>query len=333
MNANDLLLALNDADDAYVWQAAHAGSTIKMVSAKKKPRRLMRVLIAAIIILSLSATAYGIREVIGIRNDRWLQTPALDPLQVVREAISRQLEKEYTVSVTVEEILVDDAETQKVYDWVPDSMLALRNGYGSRPEALEGKGLEDFKAVYARYTVVYDHEKTFYRDGTLNQYFYLVRDKHGNWMIFDSSDEQELTPIPEEPSTEPSEAGSEPAPAASSEYDGAIETVTEMVKKWEVYEDVDRVTVDAAAYDPAQTEAALQHLAGTTLAQGNGWTEAYLKNHMAAITVTYTVWYAPDPQLPEGSHVTETATYWLLRDPATGTWSNSEITGIMDAAN
>ena len=239
-----------------------------------------------------------------------------------REAISRQSEKDYTVSVKVEQILIDDAETQRIYEWQPDSILAMRNGCGPRPEALEGKQLADVKAIYARYSVVYDHEKTYYRDGTLEQYFYLVRGAEGNWEIFDSSDERNLSPAADPEPGVPDEK--EPQTAPEEDHSAAIRAVTEMVKKWEELESVSRVTVDEAAFDPEKTEAALQRLNGTVLAIGNGWTEDDLKNHLAAITVTYTIWQ-------DGSPMRETATYWLLQDPTTGAWANSEITGIMDS--
>ena len=318
MNANDMIDALNDVNDAYIWNAGHAGRMGKSVPAKKKPRILYRALLAAAIVIALASTVFGIGELIGIWNDRWLQTPASDPIQVVREAISRQNEKDYAVSVNVEQILIDDAETQRIYAWQPNSILAIRDGYGPRPEALEGKQLADVMAIYARYSVVYDHEKSFYRDGTLNQYFYLVRSADGNWEIFDSSDVRSMGPAADPEPGVPEEKVQQTTPAR--DYSEAILAVTDMVKKWEAFEDVSRITVDEAAFDPEKTVAALQRLNGTTLAIGNGWTEDYLKNHMAAITVTYTIWQ-------DGSPMTETASYWLLQDPTTGEWANSEIIG------
>ena len=331
MNAMGFLLALNEADEDYVQRAGMAGGHFA-AAGRKRHRGLMRALLTAAVVLALSVTVFAVGELIGIWNDRWLQTPAPEPEAVVREAISRQTEKEYTVSVTVEAITMDEAETQKVFAWTSDSMLAMQNGFGSRPAALEGKQRDEVKAVYARYTVVYDHTKTFYRDGTLWQYFYLVRNADGNWEIFDSSDAQLLGPTSDtdadaEPDDQQTLASTQAAPTPERVRDvsGAIAAVTAMIQRWEDFDNVSRVTVDAADYDPAQTEAALQRLCGTVLADKNGWTETYLNDHMAAITVTYTLWQG-------GSRETETATYWMLQDPETGVWQNSEITGIMDAA-
>ncbi len=321
MNANDIIDALNDVNDAHIWNAGHSGKMGKSVPTKKKPRILYRALLVAAIVIALASTVFGVGEILVIWNYRWLQTPAPDPIQVVREAISRQIEKDYTISVKVEQILPDDAETQRIFAWQPNSILAIRNGYGPRPEALEGKRIEDVQAVYVRYSVVYNHEKTFYQDGTLNQYFYLVRNVNGTWEIFDSSSESNVIPAvaPKPGVLDQMEQQTTP----EKDYSTAIQAVTEMVKNWENADNVSRISVDEAAFDSEKTAAALQRLNGTVLAIGNGWTEEYLKDHMAAITVTYTIWQ-------DGSPMTETATYWLLHDPTTGEWANSEITGIME---
>lgn len=323
MNASLFLQAMNDVDDAFIWQSEHSEPGKKDVPVKYPSRFLFRAIMAAAIIIAFAATVYGAGALLDIWNDRWLQTPSVDPIQLVQEAIDRQMEKDYTVSVQVEEILEDEAETQRVYDWAPDSMLAMLNGYGARPEALEGKTPEEVKAVYARYTVVYDHTKTFYRDGTLYQYFYLVQNTEGTWEIFESTDALELQTFPSEPGDASLPADTE-ASAAETDYSEAIAVVLEMIERWEAFEDVSKVTIQAAAFDQEQTEAALQRLVGTAFAQGNGWTEDFLTHHMAAITVTYTIWQDGNPQ-------TETACYWLLQDPASGAWYPSEITGFMDA--
>lgn len=54
-------------------------------------------------------------SVVGLWNDRWLYTPGADPCEVVREAVSRQVEKVYTVSVAVEEVRLDETEKQKIF--------------------------------------------------------------------------------------------------------------------------------------------------------------------------------------------------------------------------
>ena len=90
MNPEQFMTALNEADDAYIQQAGLAGGHFSAVRRKQQPRLLIRILLAAAIILTLSATVYAGGEIIGIWNDRWLYTANTDPVEVVREAVSRR---------------------------------------------------------------------------------------------------------------------------------------------------------------------------------------------------------------------------------------------------
>ena len=132
----------------------------------------------------------------SVPDDQWLYTPGADPCEVVREAISRQSEKGYTRSVSVEEVRADEAEKQKILTGAVDSQLGLRNGFGGVVEALRKMDPEDFTVVYARYIVEYDHIKTSCRDEQLGQYFYLIRQEDGNWMIYDVFS-SEKDPLPD----------------------------------------------------------------------------------------------------------------------------------------
>ena len=194
MNASQFLAALEQTEDVYVQQAGLAGGHFKSKRAGRTRRVLFRALMAAAILFALSATVFGVGELIGIWNDRWLQTPAADPTQVVREAISRQTEKEYTISVRVDELRVDESEKALVLAGDLNCELARRNGFGSSAEALRQLDPEQLVVVYVRYTVEYDHTKTFYPDGTLDQYFYLKRNEEGNWEIAESTDTQDAAP-------------------------------------------------------------------------------------------------------------------------------------------
>ena len=325
MNDRELLLAFNDIDDVYLQQAGVAGGHFAAKRRKQAPRILVRVLLAAAILAALSATAFGAERLLGIWNDRWLHTPSPDPLAVVEEAVSRQAEKDYTLSVTLEEVREDEAETARVLAGDADSQLARMNG---DPAQLAVKDPGEVTAVYARYTVAYDHTKTFYRDGTLYQYFYLVKNGDGAWEIFDSTDPREVT-VPPAPEDAAPETARPTTPLPEADQQAAEAAATAMVLKWADFEDVETVTVDRAEYSPAQTEAAIARLRGAVLAEGNGWTEAFLRENLAAVELTWTTAYVSDPPLLPGGQVTETGTYWLLRDPDTGAWENSEITGIM----
>ena len=318
MNSEMLLYALEAAAPEDVLHAGKAAGYLG--GRKKKMRPVTRVLLIAAVVGLLLAGAVCADMVLGVWNDRWVQTPAADPAAAVRSAVENQTMKEYTIRVAVESVREDPAEAQKVYTGARDSMLALQNGWADHSAELAEKcrGPENFKAMYCVYDVEYDHTKTWYADGRLGQWFYLIPDQKGRWEIWDSCDAVSLeAPAQEEP----------PEPA---DADGAVQAVVAMVEKWELFDDVDAITVDRAECSAERRDRALALVVGSPLAEANGWTEAYLKENLAAVEITWTTTYAPAPDLPDRAPETETAVYYLLRDPATGDWKNSEITGFMD---
>ncbi len=116
-------------------------------------------------------------------DESWHYTPAADPVDTVREALTRETEKDYAISLTLEELRLDDMEKELVRAGDLESELVRRNGYGPDAEALAALPPEDFAVVYAVYTVEYDHTKIPYLDGRVDQYFYLIRNQEGNWEI------------------------------------------------------------------------------------------------------------------------------------------------------
>lgn len=325
MKSELLLSALEAAAPEDVLHAGRAGGYLG--EAKKRRRPVTRVLLVAAAVCVLLAGVACADMVLGIWNDRWVQEPAPDPAQTVRSAVENQTKKEYTLSVAVESVREDPAEAEKVYTGAKDSMLAMQNGWADNVAELEALcgGPENFKAMYCVYNVAYDHTKTWYTDGRLGQWFYLFRDAKGRWEIWDSCDPVALD-APVEPVQETSQQTEEALESAPEprDVDGAVQAVIAMVKKWELFDDVSAITVDRAAYSPERRDRALGVVLGSPQAEANGWTEDYLKNHMAAVEITYTTQFADRPD------ETETAVYYLLRDPATGDWKNSEITGMMD---
>ena len=319
MNSEMLLYALEAAAPEDILHAGRAGGYLGETKKRRKP--IVRVLLVAAVVGVLLAGAVCADMVLGIWNDRWVQAPAPDPAQSVRSAVENQTMKEYTIRVEVESVREDAAEAQKVYTGARDSMLALQNGWADHSAELAEKcrGPENFKAMYCVYEVEYDHTKTWYTDGRLGQWFYLIRDTKGRWEIWDSCDAVALdVPPPQENTPEPADT------------DGAVQTVIAMVEKWELFDDVSAITVDAAECSAERRERAIEAVAGSPLAEANGWTADYLKENLAAVEITWTTTYAPAPDLPDRAPETETAIYYLLRDPANGDWKNSEITGFMD---
>jgi len=114
--------------------------------------------------------------------DPWLQEPSTDPVRTVRSAIEHQMDKGYAIRVYVEEIKIDDAETDRVRARYSGSELAQARGWTDAYLA------EHFVVVRAKYDVEYDHTKTFMDDGYTEQDFYVTQDlQTGQWTIVDNT--------------------------------------------------------------------------------------------------------------------------------------------------
>ena len=131
-------------------------------------------------------------ELPPIAGDAWLCAPAADPVEAVREALRLQSEKDYTISLQIDELRLDEAEKQDVLAGSLDSQSTLRSGFGLENEAMASMEPEALAVVYARYTVEYDHTKTWLEDGALDQYFYLIRTQDGNWKLWQAGYTQTL---------------------------------------------------------------------------------------------------------------------------------------------
>lgn len=193
MNAYDILTALEMIDDKYIMQAKELDymNDNTMKTPKKRNRNVKRttLLVAAIIaILALCGfTAYEL----GL-FDPWLQKPSSNPSSTVQSAIEGQIEKDYTVTVRIDEIIIDKAETERMIERYTGSELAQERGWTDDYLA------EHFLAVRAKYYVEYDHTKTFLEDGDQDQYFYLVEDiESGLWTVIDNSTSGQPTSVGE----------------------------------------------------------------------------------------------------------------------------------------
>ena len=98
MNAELLFEALNEAAPEDILRAGRAGGYLEA----RNMRPIVRIALVAAAVLILLAGAVAAKTVLGIWNDRWVQTPAADPEAVVRSAIENQSQKEYTISVRVD---------------------------------------------------------------------------------------------------------------------------------------------------------------------------------------------------------------------------------------
>ncbi len=175
MNAKTFSDAMSELDTKYVDEALFYD---KSQISKVRPRKL-GILIAAVIAL-LALCGFVVCE-LGL-SDLWIQKPSTDPVQTVQSAIEGQADKEYTICVRVDEIKVDESETERVIERYSGSDLAKEREWTDEYLA------EHFVVVWAKYYVEYDHTKTFLDDGYTEQYFYLTQDtKSGEWTISDNT--------------------------------------------------------------------------------------------------------------------------------------------------
>ncbi|WP_418668155.1 hypothetical protein [Allofournierella sp.] len=177
MNASHILDALGTIDDKYIVEAKERGFINTTEKARSMKRTLALVAVIAALLTLCGFAAYQLGWF-----DPWLQKPSADPVQTVQSAIEGQAGKEYTVSVRVDEIKVDEDETARVAAMYSGSELARARGWTDEYLA------KHFVVVYANYYVEYDHTKTFMDDGQTQQYFYLTQDTEtGEWTISDNT--------------------------------------------------------------------------------------------------------------------------------------------------
>lgn len=176
---NELLIySIGNIADTYIAEAQPSDVSprkSKVVTLFRKPA-----IIAAAIAVFLLLCAFTYYVVTG--GDLWIQQPANDPRDTVRSAIENQVGKDYTISIEVKSIEIDEAETARVVERFISGVIAERRGWSDEYLA------EHFIVVKAVYYAEYDHSKTTRSDGNVVQYFYLTRDiDSGKWTIVDNS--------------------------------------------------------------------------------------------------------------------------------------------------
>lgn len=176
MNARIFSEAMSELDNKYIEEALSYNRNFL----KKRSLHLAK-------IPSWIAAAAGLLALCGFAAyelglfDPWLQKPSADPINTVQSAIEGQIGKEYTLAVQVDEIQIDEEQTDLVRTRYTGSELAKEKGWTEEYLA------EHFIVVRASYYVEYDHTKTFLDDGRIEQYFYLTQDsKTGKWMIIEN---------------------------------------------------------------------------------------------------------------------------------------------------
>jgi len=124
------------------------------------------------------------KEISGIKE----ADDATDPVEVVRADYMSWLKEDYTISMSVLNAEVDDAETQRQFEMYKGSELAESRGWTD--EYLD----QHFVVVKVRYECEFDHTKTFMNDGLLEGYVFLTRNlESGVWMIVDRTSPSEAS--------------------------------------------------------------------------------------------------------------------------------------------
>lgn len=170
-----ILSAIGGLNDEMVFAAKAKSEKTHSFPPLRKRIAVIAAIIAVLLLCGFVAYQAGL-------FDPWLQTPSVLPTETVQSAIVGQLEKEYTITVKLNEIKVDNDATKRAQNFYRGSDLAKRNGWTD--EYIESNII----VVHAKYYAEYDHEKTFLPDGETEQFFILIRDEETQeWTIWDST--------------------------------------------------------------------------------------------------------------------------------------------------
>ena len=142
MNADLILDAFEKIDDKYIIEAKERGfmnsGTGKSIRSLKRTFILVAAIVASLALCGFAAYEYGL-------FDNWLQKPSVYPIETVQSAIEGQIKKEYTLTVRIDEISVDETETKRMIERYTGSELAQSRGWTDDYLA------EHFLAVRAKY--------------------------------------------------------------------------------------------------------------------------------------------------------------------------------------
>lgn len=172
MNTVQLLEALNDVDDKYIVRSAYSTDRKHI----RHQRYLIWIFIAAAVVLC-GFTVYK------LRTGGWIESPAKNPADSVRNVIENQIQQDYALRVELIDVHFDDKETARIVNMYMGSELAQARGWS---DELFMNG--EFIAVKVLYYTEYDHKKTFIEDGITEQYFYVIYDSEADgWIIAENT--------------------------------------------------------------------------------------------------------------------------------------------------
>lgn len=171
---DELLYAITDIGDDLLEEAYGVSPTLFKAKHKRKKIALLWVAILSLLFCSFGVKGRGI-------FDPWIQNASSNPIETVRSALEAQKDKDYTISMQIVNICVDDAETTRTIKRLLGSELASKRGWTDNMIS------EHYVVVRADYHVEYDHTKTFQNDGDIVQFFHLLQREDGKWEIVDNS--------------------------------------------------------------------------------------------------------------------------------------------------
>jgi len=178
MKNEKLIYSIGNISDKFITEAdpTEVHSKKSNLVALFRKHAAMAAAIAAFMLLC-AFTVYVV-----ISGDLWIQKPSNDPTEVVRTAIENQVGKDYTISIEVKSVEVDEAETARVVERFISGVISEQRGWSDEYLA------EHFVVVKAVYYAEYDRTQTTRSDGNVVMFFYLTRDiDSGDWTIVDNS--------------------------------------------------------------------------------------------------------------------------------------------------
>lgn len=195
MNIRQVSEALGEIDSRYIEEAMdYQTPKVSVPRGKRWLLPLAAVLMTALLLGSAVAA-------VVLYGDLWRQNPSSDPVESVRAALENQAGKDYTISIDVKSVEVDQAETERVVERFIKGVIAERRDWSDEYLA------EHFVVVKAVYDAQYDHARTTRSDGEVTMYFYLAQDvDSGAWTIVDNSGNVNLA----EPDPQPTAGESGP---------------------------------------------------------------------------------------------------------------------------
>ena len=191
--------------------------------------------------------------------------------------------------------------------WDEEATEHTRIAYGGSPLAKSrgwtAETIAHRVVVRARFTVTYDHEKTFLPDGDLHGWYLLIQNPEtGNWRVEETVESEDEPNFFENP--------------VSGEIASAEEAVRTYLLDKEASEECLSLSVEFVGWDEEATENTRAAFSGSPLAESKGWTAETI-DHMVVVRARFTVAYDHTKTFMSDG---DTYGWYLVVRDADGTW-------------